>query len=132
MLLLLFSVSRGMSQFQEAWVMFHLTPSQVQLISNSRLVQFVSVMRYLLGDNQSSRWQHPSVNYSESSIVWHQRFWRKSKTRESNKMVSSPKIELSDIYWQSFIHMETSTKVVNFLICYFEGFGAVYSETLFL
>ncbi|XP_074614189.1 E3 SUMO-protein ligase PIAS2-like [Acropora palmata] len=29
-------VSRGMSQFQEAWVMFHLTPSQVQLISNSR------------------------------------------------------------------------------------------------
>lgn len=29
-------VPRGMSQFQEAWVMFHLTPSQVQLISNSR------------------------------------------------------------------------------------------------
>ncbi|XP_073242098.1 E3 SUMO-protein ligase PIAS3-like isoform X1 [Porites lutea] len=29
-------VPRGMSQFQEAYVMFHLTPSQVQLISNSR------------------------------------------------------------------------------------------------
>ena len=44
-------------------------------------------------------------------------------------MVSYPKIELSDIYWHSFIHMETSTKIVNFLICYFEEFGAVYSET---
>ena len=31
-----FVVPRGMSQFQEAYVMFHLTPSQVQLISNSR------------------------------------------------------------------------------------------------
>ena len=33
--LLLLSVPRGMSQFQEAYVMFHFTPSQVQLISNS-------------------------------------------------------------------------------------------------
>lgn len=33
--LLLLLVPRGMSQFQEAYVMFHFTPSQVQLISNS-------------------------------------------------------------------------------------------------
>lgn len=35
MFIILLLVPRGMSQFQEAYVMFHFTPSQVQLISNS-------------------------------------------------------------------------------------------------
>lgn len=41
-----------------------------------------------------------------------------------------PNIALSDIYWQSVFHIETSTMIVNFLIRYFEGFGAVYGIVL--